>query len=162
MPPRKRTHRAASAEPARLQADAQQNANEVHVWLRHAWRIRQLVSGCSRPKSSSKGPGPRNPHVAEVADGDVLRHHRRHRRRHHPDHRQVPAVVHRGHPAPGAGDPDPKNLKNHKVPARRLAVIAIALVPLQQGPANGGTWRLSTSMRLTPGSRSTWRKCGGH
>ena len=127
---------------------------------RHAWRSRQLASGCSRPKSSSKGPGPRNPHAAEVADGDVLRHRRRRRRR-HLDHRQVPAV-HRGHPAPGAGDPGPKNSKNQKVPAGRLAVIAITRVLRQRAPVNGGTWRMNTSTQSTPGSRSAWRKCGGH
>ena len=157
MPPRK--------GPVVLQAQTPHDCRLTRsrtMRRRHAWRSRQLASGCSRPKSRSNGPGPRNPHAAEVADGDVLRHRRRRRRRrHHLDHRRVPAV-HRGHPAPGAGDPGPKNSKNQKVLAGRLAVITIARVLRQRAPVNGGTWRMNTSTRSTPGSRSAWRKCGGH
>ena len=67
MPPRKRTRRAASAEPARLQTDAQQNAIEVHAAAarleEQATRIRLLEAQIelerARTPESPRGRGRR-------------------------------------------------------------------------------------------------------
>ena len=162
MPPRKRTRRAASAEPARLQADAQQNAIEVHaaaarleeqatcirlleaqIELERA-RAPEFPRGRGRrrrrsPSSSSSSPSSSSSSRSSSSASSASRS-----------------------PSPRSRRSRSKNSKNQKVPARRLAVIAIARVLRQRAPVNGGTWRMSTSTQSTPGSRSAWRKCGGH